>query len=329
MDGDEIYYADVLLPLHLPDTYTYRVPREMRDEVAVGMRVVVQFGQKRMYSALVRRLHTNAPSWRSKYILAVLDEHSIVTERQMAFWEWMAAYYMCYPGDVMAVALPAGLKLASESATLLVSQQRSPVTKLNKNEQQVVNMLTEHGTMRVDDISIALGIQKIMPLMRTMIEREVVVMDEELRERFVPRKSTYVRLAEDYATEEAQRRLFDELEAKKRTKQVELLMCFMTMSGFGKNPIPKRELPQGSSLQTLIKNGVLVTEERVESRLEHFDDSNLVPASSIVLNDEQQEAYNILNNEAYRETSLLYGVTSSGKTEVYVPAVRCSSCCPR
>lgn len=321
MDEDKVYYADVLLPLHLPGTYTYRVPRELRDEVAVGVRVVVQFGQKRMYSALVRRLHTDAPRWRTKYILGVLDEQPIVSERQMLFWEWMAAYYMCYPGDVMAVALPAGMKLASESAVSIHPDFDGDLSRLSKSELQVVNLLTDHPVMRVDDISRALGIQKIMPLMRTMMEREVVVMDEELRERFVPRKSTYVRLADGYAAEEAQRRLFDELEAKKRTKQLELLMRFMTMSGFGKEPVPKRELPQGSSLQTLIKNGVLVTEERVESRLAHFDDDSLVPASSIVLNDEQQAAYDAIARETYRETSLLYGVTSSGKTEVYIKLI--------
>ena len=294
MDEVEVYYADVLLPLHLPGTYTYRVPREMRDEVAVGVRVVVQFGQKRMYSALVRRLHTEAPKWRAKYILGVLDEQPLVTERQMLFWEWMASYYMCYPGDVMAVALPAGMKLASESAVSIHPDFDGDLSRLSNYELQVVNLLTDHPVMRVDDISRALGIQKIMPLMRTMMEREVVVMDEELRERFVPRKSTYVRLADDYATEEAQRRLFDELEAKKRTKQVELMMRFMTMSGFGKELVPKRELPQGSSLQTLIKNGVLLTEERVESRLAHVDDDSIVPASSILLNEEQQAAYDTI-----------------------------------
>ena len=121
MDEMKVYYVDVLLPLHLPDTYTYRVPQELNGQVKVGARVVVQFGAKsaRMYSAVVRRIHEDAPRWRSKYIMGVLDEEPIVTERQMEFWEWMARYYMCCPGDVMACALPAGLKLASESAVAI------------------------------------------------------------------------------------------------------------------------------------------------------------------------------------------------------------------
>ena len=321
MEEQEVYYVDVLLPLHLPGTYTYRVPREMNGEVAVGMRVVVQFGQKRMYSALVRRLHTEAPKWKAKYILSVLDDRPLVAERQMVFWEWMAQYYMCYPGDVMAVALPAGMKLASESTVSIHPDFDGDLSRLTKYELQVVNLLTEYSSMRLDDISRAIGVQKIMPLIRGMIEREVVMMDEELRERFKPRRSTYVRLTEAYADEVAQRSLFDELEKKKRTKQVEVLMLFMQKSGFGKELVPKRELPQGSALQTLIKNGVLLAEEREESRLERFDADSLVPVESIKLNDEQQAAYNMLSEETFNETSLLYGVTSSGKTEVYIKLI--------
>lgn len=322
MDEQEVYYVEVLLPLHLPGTYTYRVPRELNGEVSVGKRVVVQFGQKRMYSALVRRIHTEAPKWRTKYILSVLDERPLVTERQILFWEWMAAYYMCYPGDVMAVALPAGMKLASESAVSIHPDFDGDLSRLTKYELQVVNLLTEYSTMKLDDISRAIGVQKIMPLMRGMIEREVVMMDEELRERFKPRKSTYVRLSEAYAGEEAQRRLFDDLEAKKRTKQVDLLMQYMQMSGFGKELVPKRDLPQVSALQTLIKNGVLVTEEREESRLEHFDADSLVPVESIKLNEEQQAAYSLLSSPLSPHTThLLHGVTSSGKTEVYIKLI--------
>lgn len=321
-----VYYVDVLLPLHLPGTYTYRIPRELNDEVAVGKRVVVQFGSKsdKMYSALVRRIHTTAPKWKSKYVLSVLDEEPVVTERQMEFWEWMARYYMCYPGDVMAVAMPAGMKLASESAVSIHPDFDGELSSLTKYELQIVNILTEHPVMRVLDLSRAIGVQKIMPLIRTMIEREVVMMDEELRERFVPRKSVYVRLADEYSTDEAQKALFDDLERKHRTKQVELLMQFMQMSHFGKELVAKRTLPAGSAMQTLLKNGILVAEERVESRLKDYSDSDLTPVSSIILNDEQQKAFDYLNGSApdkRKAVNLLHGVTSSGKTEVYIKLI--------
>ena len=325
MEDATVYFVDVLLPLHLPGTYTYRVPREMNGQVKVGARVVVQFGAKnaRMYSAVVRRIHHEAPKWRSKYIMSILDEEPIVTERQMEFWEWMARYYMCCPGDVMACALPAGLKLASESAVTIHPEFSGELSSLSKLEMNVVQLLSEHPVMRVVDISRAIGVQKIMPLIRGMIEREIVVMDEELKERFRPRKSSYILLAQNYQKEDAQKALFDELERKKRVKQVEVLMQFLQLSKFGKEAVHKRNLPQGSALQTLIKNGVLIVEERVESRLKDYSDAELVDPASIQLNEEQQQAFDCLKAQSGNQKPvwLLHGVTSSGKTEVYIKLI--------
>ncbi|MBR1550213.1 MAG: primosomal protein N' [Bacteroidales bacterium] len=336
MEDTQVYYVDVLLPLHLPGTYTYRVPQEYNGEVQVGARVVVQFGAKnsRMYSAVVRRIHQETPQWKSKYIMAVLDTEPIVTERQMEFWEWMGRYYMCSPGDVMAVALPAGLKLASESAVAIHPDFSGELSSLTKYELMVVQLLTDHPVMRVVDISRAIGIQKIMPLIRGMIEREIVVMDEELRQRFTPRKAAYVRLNDTLLSQQQAadsspnlgeqpdsqlKALFDDLERKKRVKQVEVLMQFLQLSHFGKEPVAKRELPQGSALQTLVKNGVLLVEERIESRLKDYSDAETTDPRSIVLNDEQQAAFSALHSPL--STHLLHGVTSSGKTEVYIKMI--------
>lgn len=322
MSTTEVYYVDVLLPLHLPGTYTYRVPQEYNASVAVGMRVVVQFGQKsgKMYSAVVRRLHQEQPPYRCKYILAVLDVSPIVTPRQLDHWEWLARYYMCTPGDVMAVALPSGLKLASESALAIHPDFSGELSELSKHELQIVQLLSDHPVMRVVDISRAIGVQKIMPIIRGMIERQIVMMDEELRERFTPRRSAYLLLAEPYRSEEAQRELFNDLERKRRLKQVELLMQYLQRSHFGREAVPKRDLPQGSPLQTLVKNGVLVVEERLESRLENYDAGQLLSPDTIRLNPEQQAAYDLLA-AADRPVSLLHGVTSSGKTEVYIKLI--------
>ena len=322
MEETQIYFVDVMLPLHIPDCYTYRVPREYYGMLQVGQRVVVQFGRQRIYSALVRRVHTQQPQWKSKYIMAILDTTPIVTERQMEFWEWLARYYMCYPGDVMSMALPAGMKLASESAVTIHPDYDGEFSALTKQEQQVVQLLGNHPVMRVADIGRALGIQKVMPLIRTMIERSIIVMDEELRQRFTPKTSTYLSLAEFFRSEESLRKLFDELEAKKRTKQVELLMQLMQLSHLGKEPVAKRLLPQGSAMQTLLKNGVLISQERIESRIENCSETDLLDPRSIRLNDEQQHAFDYLTagTESYG-TSLLHGVTSSGKTEVYIKLI--------
>ena len=110
------FFVDVILPLHIHGTYTYRVPQEYNDVIKAGQRVVVQFGPKRLYSAVVRRVHEECPRYTVKYVLSILDINPIVDEHQFRFWEWIADYYMSYVGDVMAVALPTAFKLASESS---------------------------------------------------------------------------------------------------------------------------------------------------------------------------------------------------------------------
>lgn len=319
------YFVDVILPLHIHGTYTYRVPQEYNDAIRVGQRVVVQFGTRKLYAAVVRRIHEEVPQYKVKYLLSILDVNPIVDEHELCFWEWLAEYYMSYVGDVMAIALPSAFRLASEASVTIHPDFSGELSDLSANELRVVNLLSDHPVMTVDEIGKAIGLQKMMPLLNTMIERGIIVMDEELRERYVPRTSTYLSLAPEYHDSDRARTLFDTLERKKSTqKQVDLLMRFMQLSNFGHEAVARRTLmeptPEGSSLsesalKTLVRNGVLVMEERVESRLQHFDSTS--SPDSIQLNDEQQAAYNYLTH-CDKPVALLHGVTSSGKTEVYI-----------
>lgn len=316
-------FADVILPLPLPGTYTYRVPQEYNDTLAVGCRVVVQFGSKRLYSAVVRRLHEEVPSYRVKYVLGQLDVNPLVDERMLQFWEWVAAYYMCPVGDVMTVALPAAFRLASESTLSIHPDYNGVLDELSAHEQAVVQLLLEHPVMTPDDIGRALGFSKVMPLISGMVERGIVTLNEELHERFKPRTASWISLAEEYKEESACKALFDKMEQNSRTqKQLAVLLRFMQLSHFGKESVRKKDLVDkevsASSLTTLVRHGILVEEEREESRLEQVDDSALVPVSSICLNDEQQAAYDYCRQQQTPEVTLIHGVTGSGKTEVYI-----------
>ncbi|MBR1793342.1 MAG: primosomal protein N' [Bacteroidales bacterium] len=316
-------FVDVILPLHLPSTYTYRVPQEYNDAICIGQRVVVQFGKKKLYSALVRKVHENTPTYQTKYVLSIIDENPIVGEEQLRFWEWMATYYMCYVGDVMAIALPSSLRIASESVLAIHPDFSGVLEELTDNEMRLVMLLSEHSTMSVNDISLALGLKKIMPLINSLIERKIVIMDEDLHQRFTPRTVSYLSLHNDYASEDARRDLFDRLEKRSTTqKQLSVLLKFMQLSHFGAEAVAKKELTECkdlsvSAINTLIKNGVLVQEDRVASRIETYDESQMLSPTSIVLNDCQQAAYDYLKRDTH-DVSLLHGVTSSGKTEVYI-----------
>lgn len=314
-------FVDVLLPLHLPDTYTYRVPFEYNDSIEVGQRVVVQFGSKRMYSALVRRIHENVPQYNTKYILSILDTNPIVGEPQFRFWEWMAAYYMCYPGDVMAVAMPSAFRLSSESYIVVHPQFDGEYGSLSEDELKIIDVLSRKERLEIGEVSDIIGYQKIMPLIKSMIERRVILMDEELRQRYTPHRTTWLSLADKYRDENELKSLFDTMQQKQQTqKQLLALMQFLQISDFGSKEIKKKLLAENneisaSALDTLLKKEILVATQREESRLQQFVSTTDV--STIHLNEEQQLAYDTIVASG-KSVNLLHGVTSSGKTEVYI-----------
>ncbi|MBP5189514.1 MAG: primosomal protein N' [Bacteroidales bacterium] len=315
------FFVDVLLPLHLPGTYTYRVPFEYNDSISVGQRVVVQFGTKRLYSAVVRRVHENVPSYVTKYVLSILDLEPIVSERQLVFWEWMAAYYMCYPGDVMAVAIPSAFRLSSESYIVVHPEFAGEYGDLGEDEIKILDVLSRKERLEIGEVAEITGYQKIMPLVKSMIERRIILMDEELKQRYSPRRTTYLSLNEEYKDDSRLKQLFDSLEKKQSNhKQLLALMQFMQLSSFGKSEIKKKELTDNkelssSAIDTLVKKEILVVRQKEESRLEEYTSTTSV--DEIKLNDEQQCALDtILSSD--KSVSLLHGVTSSGKTEVYI-----------
>lgn len=317
----QTFFVDVLLPLHLPGTYTYRVPYEYNGAVAVGQRVVVQFGSKRLYSALVRRIHENVPEYKTKYILSILDIHPIVTERQFQFWEWMASYYMCFPGDIMAVAIPSAFRLSSESAIVVHPDFAGEYGDLSEDEIKVLDVLSHKGRLDIDEVASITGHQKIMPLIKTMIEKHIILMEEELKQRYTPRRSSWVSLNDKYLVESELKTLMDSLEKKATNhKQLMVMLKFLQISDFGKNQVKKKELTDNkelsaSAFETLVKKEVLTVSQREESRLQEYDSTTKV--ESISLNDEQRAAYQALTL-CDKEVGLLHGVTSSGKTEVYI-----------
>lgn len=317
-------FVDVILPLHVRTTFTYRVPREYENDICVGQRVVVQFGTKKLYSALVCRVHNNVPAHTAKYILSIIDQKPIVNSQAIKLWEWIASYYMCYLGDVMSIALPSSLRLASESMVSISPDFDGELSSLSEKELRIVNLLSQQSVMKVNDISIAINLQKIMPIINGMIERNILIMDEDLQQRFKPAKVTYVNLAEKYLDQNEAKNLLDSLERKKTSlKQLNLLLRFMQMSSFGTKAVPKRDIASTgeystSSFNTLVKNGILTIEEKIASRLDETQES--ISPDTIQLNEEQQNAYDTISS--HDGVSLLHGVTSSGKTEVYIKLIQ-------
>jgi len=322
------FFADVLLPLPLKGYFTYRIPNELIAVVKPGLRVVVQFGKKKIFTALVRNIHENIPSiGEVKYILSVLDTFPVVNDIQFQFWEWMASYYLCNVGEVMNAALPSALKLASESKIVLNPAFDGDISTLSEKEWLVLQALQTQQVLTLNEVSKIIEQLKVFPLIKTMIEKNIILLEEELQERYKPKIEVFVRLTEKYHDHDLLNPLFDKL-SKRAYKQMEMLMAYVQLSQIlsGKPKEVKRadlvktQKDGTAPIAALIKKGVFEIYQKTMSRLQEFSPESLV--NTIELNDEQTEALEGINKSfTTKNVALLHGVTSSGKTEIYIKLI--------
>lgn len=321
-------FAQVLLPLPVPGYFTYRVPFEMNDAVKVGQRVIVQFGRKKIYTALIRELNQIVPDYAPKYISAILDEAPIVNEKQFVFWEWIANYYMCTVGEVMNAALPQGLKLISESQIILHPSFIPDQVVLTENEFIVTEALLGRKKITISEVTNLTGLQKTIPLIKTMIDKNLIIVVEELNEEFLPKLITYIRITKEYSEDELKLREAFETLSKRAFKQVQLLMSLINLSqnrGKGNEEVKQIELLKSvdastAQLNSLIEKGILEKYQKLSSRLLAREASSQV--SELELSEIQLIAINqIFSSFEEKDVVLLHGVTSSGKTEIYIKLI--------
>jgi len=331
------YFVDVILPLSVPNLYTYRVPFEWAESIAIGKRVVVQFGKGKLYSALVRRIHEIPPKqYVAKYIDSILDDHPIVNQKQFELWEWMCSYYMCNIGDVMVAALPGGLRLSSETKVVLNQAYKEQVLKkeLNDKEFLILDALEIRQVLTLNDVSDIIEQKIVYPIIKSLIEKGVVLIQEELKEKFKPKIESFVRIT-DYADDEENLKTFFVALEKKAPKQLDVVMTYITLSKrYSKERVEVRKsdilkVIEGgeAALKSLIKKNVFELYEREVGRLASFENENKISN----LNEEQQTILDSINAQFGRTESisgqpvkdvvLLHGVTSSGKTEIYVKLI--------
>ncbi len=317
-------FVDVLLPLPLPGTFTYRVPFALNDAVQAGQRVSVQFGPRKVYAGLIVKIHQQPPQKGiPKYILSVLDSRPVVNDFQLRFWQWIAGYYMSTLGEVMAAALPSAFKLSSESKVVLSPDFVPDTETLSEPEYRLTEALLQKKKLTVHEVSRIVGYQKVLPLLKTMIERRLIMMEEELVQQYKPKKTKMIKLSEAFLDERALQQLMDQL-SKRAHKQLELLMGFLTLSGFplkkdfsvSKSDLLHKTQASENALKALTDKGVFVQEEVVISR---FTGENNETEKTFSLSAEQQKAFHSLKEQMQEHrVVLLHGVTSSGKTELYI-----------
>lgn len=317
-------FVDVILPLPLQASFTYALPPEMDGQVQIGCRVVVSFGRKKFYTGIVRNVHYLKPQeYEVKEVSAVLDEHPILVPLQFRFWEWLADYYLCTQGDVYKAALPSGLKLESETV-VEYNPDFEATEPLSEREQKVLDLLAIEPEQTVTRLEKESGLKNILAVVKSLLEKDALFVKEELKRTYKPKTETRVRLTEAARNERRLHFFFDELQ-RRAPKQLDLLMKYIELSGclggrevkeVSKAELLKRSGATPAVFSGLVDKGVFEVYQQEVGRLETVSQAVM---SLNELNVHQQRAFDEIR-VSFREKNvcLLHGVTSSGKTEIYI-----------
>ncbi len=317
-------YISVILPLPLGSDFSYIVPTEMSHNVQIGMRVVVPFGKKKMYTGIVSVIHTHKPElpYELKEIICLLDAYPIIRHPQMKFWEWIASYYQAHMGEVYQAAIPAGLKLESETQ-VTINPDFEAEAVLSEREQCILDMLSEGKAMPVDALSKMSDIKNIMPIINKLLDKNAIFINEEVNQKYKPKIEVCVKISASALEEDNLRKIFDELSRAK--KQLAMLMKYIELTKCLHTKTPTLLVRKGfldacnsnlAVLNGMIEKGIFELEYR---QIDRIDIKAVKTGEKYELNEYQKKAFNEIEKSFLEKpVVLLHGVTSSGKTEIYI-----------
>ncbi len=318
-----MHFVEVILPLSLAKTFTYSVSETEYHFIKKGMRLAVPFGKSKIYTALVLDKHQNPPNlYEAKDIHQILDEKPIVTEIQLAHWQWIASYYMCAIGDVYRGAMPSALLLESET---IISQKTADFidqSLLSDEEFMVYEALQQQSSLKVQDIMNILNKKNIFPVIQKLVDKNILILQEEIQEIYKPKLIRYIRLHPKYTSDDGLNDLLAIL--KNAAKQKEVVLHYFQLTATYKEPITVKMLADTANTSASIIKSLLEKEifeaYFIQVDRVNFDGKNTT--KKLDLSIAQKNALDAITNSFLaKEVCLLHGVTSSGKTEIYIKLI--------
>jgi primosomal protein N' (replication factor Y) len=309
------------LPIPIQKTYTYSVTNEEAVFLKKGMRVAVSFGKTKIFTGLVFAIHETAPTlYEAKEIHQILDEQPLVNEFQLKHWQWVSNYYMCSLGDVFRASLPTAFLLESETI-VYKNETFEEESILEDDEYLIFEALQHQSELTIHQVADILGKKKVMPIVNELIKKSALHIKEQIYEQYKPKLVKYVRLHPRYSSDASLTALLEELSRAK--KQRDAVLTFFQLSTT-KKPIKAKELEikakvSSSILKSLVDKNIFEFYEIQIDRINYIGDTNDLKK----LNEFQEVALKEIK-ESFKEkdVTLLHGITSSGKTEVYTKLIQ-------
>ncbi|GGE11471.1 replication restart helicase PriA [Psychroflexus salis] len=316
-------YIDVILPLPLKQLFTYEVNDEEVDKIELGMRLAVPFGKSKVYTGLAIQLHKQKPlHYETKPVEQILDEAPLVTKNQMRFWKWIADYYMCSLGEVMKTALPSAFLLESETVIEWNKETEIKAEALDDEEFLLYEALQKQNVLKIHEVMQILDKKTVLPMVKRMAEKGILILNQELNIKYKPKLKKYIRLTEANSTEQKLPDLLNTLSSS--PKQKEALLKYFNFSAKTKKPITSNDLSEKAGVSTSVVKALIKKDifEEYLIKQDRIDFAVAKTRASFQLSEAQQDAMQqIEEGFENREVCLLHGVTSSGKTEIYIQLI--------
>jgi primosomal protein N' (replication factor Y) len=315
-------FIEVIIPLALPKTFTWAVPEHMQAAVQLGVRVEVVLGKNKRYAGIVKKILDKKPdAFEPKEILNVLDSEPVVHTQQLDLWQWIAQYYMCTEGEVMQAAIPANLKLSSESILIWNEERSYDFSDLSDSEYIVAEALEMKKELRLNEVQQLLDASNVYPVIKKLIEKGVCHVWEELKEKYKTKTETYISLHSKYNNEDELADLLNNW--SKAPKQMELLLSYLHLvktEGEVTQPLLlKKSNATPAQLKGLCEKGILLAEKRATDRIRSLPKNIQI---DFILSEAQSTAFEeIKKGFTEKQVCLLHGVTASGKTEIYTKLI--------